>query len=199
MTNDNHVRGTMIRIAVVVGSTRPGRRAESVARWVHEQAQSRSDARFDLVDIADFGLPLLDEPVPPLAQQYSQPHTIAWSEAVSAFDGFVFVTPEYNHAPPAALKNALDFLYAEWNDKAAAMVTYGVDGGLRAGEQLRLVLSELKIATVRSQVALSFDTDFADWTVLAPAAGRAEQLATTLDELVAWAGALAPLRGALVA
>lgn len=184
----------MIRIGIVVGSTRPGRKAEAVAGWVHAQAQQRDDAVFDIIDIASYGLPLLDEPVPPMAGDYVQPHTLAWAAAVASYDAYVLVTPEYNHSTSAALKNALDFLYAEWNDKAAGFVSYGVDGGLRAVEQLRLVMSELRVATVRSQVALSFPHDYQDWTELAPAEQQSERLTEMLDELISWGSALRTLR-----
>lgn len=184
----------MIRIGIVVGSTRPGRKAETVAQWVHAQAQQRDDAVFEVVDIATYALPLLDEPVPAMAGDYARPHTLAWAAAVASYDAYVLVTPEYNHSTSAALKNALDFLYAEWNDKAAGFVSYGVDGGLRAVEQLRLVMSELRVATVRSQVALSFPHDYQDWSELAPSEQQPERLTEMLDELVAWGGALRTLR-----
>jgi NAD(P)H-dependent FMN reductase len=96
------------------------------------------DAEFELVDIKDFNLPLLDEPVPPSMGQYSKPHTKVWAAKISSFDGYVFVTPEYNHGISGALKNAIDFLFAEWNNKAAGFVSYGSVGGARAMEQLRL-------------------------------------------------------------
>lgn len=184
----------MIRVAIVVGSTRPGRKAEAVARWVHDQARQRDDAAFEVVDIADFGLPLLDEPVPAMARDYRHPHTLAWSSAIASYDAYVLVTPEYNHSTSGALKNAIDFLYAEWNDKAAGFVSYGVDGGIRAGEQLRLVMSELQVATVRSHVTLFFAADYRNWTELVPSIGQAQSLTEMLDELVAWGGALQGLR-----
>ena len=145
----------MIKVAIVIGSTRPGRNGESVARWVYEIAAKRSDAEFELVDIKDYKLPLLDEPIPPSMGQYSQEHTRLWAAKVDSFDAFVFVTPEYNHAPSGALKNAIDFLYKEWNNKAAGFVGYGSAGGTRAVEQLRLIMAEVQIATVRAQVMLS--------------------------------------------
>src|SRR5688500_12611996 len=150
----------MIKVAIILGSTRPGRKAEAVARWVYEIAKQRSDAEFELVDLLDFDLPLLDEPVPPSMGQYSKPHTKAWAAKIDPFDAFVFVTPEYNHGTCAALKNAIDFLYKEWNDKAAGFVGYGSAGGTRAVESLRLVMGEIKVADVRSQVQLSLYTDF---------------------------------------
>ena len=184
----------MIRIGIIVGSTRPGRKAEAVARWIHAQGSRRGDAVLEVVDLKEYGLPLLDEPVPAMAGEYAHPHTLVWAAAVASYDAYVFVTPEYNHSTSAALKNAVDFLYAEWNDKAAGFVSYGVDGGLRAVEQLRLVMSELRVATVRPQVALSFPHDYRDWNELAPSEGQAEVLSGMLDDLVAWGGALRSVR-----
>src|SRR5437588_6428927 len=139
----------MLRIAISSGSTRPGRNGESVARWVYEIAQQRSDAEFELIDIKDFNLPLLDEPVPPSLGQYTKEHTKAWAAKIDSFDAYVFVTPEYNHGTSGALKNAIDFLYKEWTNKAAGFVGYGSALGARAVEHLRLVLAEVQMATVR--------------------------------------------------
>ena len=186
----------LLKVAIVLGRTRTGRTADSVARWVHEVAARRGDAAFEILDIADHALAHLDEPVPPLAAQYSQPHTLAWARTVAAFDAFVFVTPEYNHSIPGALKNAIDFLYAEWNDKAAGFVSYGVDGGIRAVEHLRLVMGELKVADVRTHVALSFAQDFQGYTTFAARDGQQESLNELLDELLTWASALRALRTA---
>ena len=124
--------------------------------------------RIEIVDIADFDLPLLDEAYPPSMGQYAQPHTKAWAATIAAFDAFVFVTPEYNHSMSGALKNAIDFLFREWNDKAAGFVSYGSVGGARAVEQLRLVMGELKVADVRAQCALSLFTDFENFTTFKP-------------------------------
>lgn len=194
----------MLRIGIVVGSTRPQRRGEAVAQWVHEvagrhAAAAGQDVRFEVVDLADYRLPLLDEPVPAAIGDYQHTHTRRWAEAVGKLDGFVIVTPEYNHSVPAALKNAIDFLFAEWNDKAAGFVGYGLGGGVRAVEHLRLALAEVKVACVRSQVALSLygDFEFADITepgVCAPADRHEQILHRLLDEVIAWAGALKPLR-----
>src|SRR3954464_13486800 len=158
----------MLKVAIVVGTTRPGRKADAVARWVYDVARQHDDAEFEVVDIQAFDLPLLDEPLPPSLGQYSQPHTLAWAAKIAAFDAFVFVTPEYNHGPSGALKNAIDYLYREWNDKAAGFVGYGSAGGTRAGEQLRLVMAELQVATVRNQVGLSLFTDFENFTSFKP-------------------------------
>lgn len=184
----------MIRLAIVIGSTRPGRKSEAVARWVYELASTRSDVEVELVDIQDYNLPLLDEPKPPASGQYAHEHTKAWSSKIASFDGYVFVTPEYNHGTSGALKNAIDYLYREWNNKAAGFVGYGSLGGARAVEHLRLVMGELLVADVRQQVALSLFTDFENFTTFKPAPLHEKSLNTMLDQLIAWSAALKPLR-----
>jgi NAD(P)H-dependent FMN reductase len=126
-----------------------------VARWVHSVSKDRQDAEVELVDIADYKLPLLDEPVSPIFGQYTQEHTKRWAAKIASFDVYVFVTPEYNHGISGALKNAVDYLYREWNNKAAGFVSYS---GARAVEHLRLVMAEVMVATVRAQVMLSMST-----------------------------------------
>jgi NAD(P)H-dependent FMN reductase len=184
----------MLNVAIIVGSTRPGRKAATVASWVHDIAAKRGDARFEVVDIADFDLPLLDEAFPPMMGRYEKPHTKAWAAKIAAFDAFVFVTPEYNHATSGALKNAIDYLFREWNDKAAGFVGYGSAGGTRAVEQLRLVLGELKVADVRAQVALSLFTDFENFTVFKPGPQQEKAVNAMLDDLIPWGQALRSMR-----
>ncbi|MGK7222023.1 NADPH-dependent FMN reductase [Kocuria flava] len=184
----------MTRIAIIAGSTRPNRNARAVAEWVHEQASGRDDAQFELVDIADQGLPLLDEPVPPAMGQYAHEHTRAWARKVASCDGFVFVTPEYNHSVPAALKNAVDYLYAEWNNKSIGFVSYGSAGGTRAVEAWRLIAAELQMADVRAQVVLPFGSEFGEDLAFTPTGAAAEALTEVLDQVLAWAGALRSLR-----
>lgn len=191
---DDEVRRAARKLVAV---TRPGRKAQLVARWVHEFAARRDDARFDVFDLADFGLPLLDEPMPPMSGQVAYPHTRAWAAAVDACDGFVFVTPEYNHSTSGALKNAIDFLFHEWNDKACGFVSYGVDGGVRAVEHLRAIVGEVKLADVRSQVALGLAT-IGGYEVHADSR-TLQRLSTMLDETVAWSSALRQLRAVPVA
>jgi NAD(P)H-dependent FMN reductase len=113
----------MLKIGIFIGSTRPGRVGESVAKWVSELAQKRSDAKYEIIDIKYFDLPLLDKPTRPFMGQYSKPHTKAWSAKIDSLDGFVFIAPEYNHGIPGALKNAIDFLNQEWNNKVAGFVS----------------------------------------------------------------------------
>lgn len=184
----------MIRTAIILGSTRPGRNGEAVARWVYEIASKRGDTEVELVDIQDYNLPLLDEPVPPSQGQYSHEHTRKWAARIDSFDAYVFVTPEYNHGISGALKNAIDFLYREWNNKAAGFVGYGSAGGTRAVESLRLVMGELQVADVRSQVMLSLFTDFENFSVFKPDPRHEKSVNAMLDQVVAWGGALQPLR-----
>ena len=184
----------MIKLGIIIGSTRPGRNGEAVARWVHEIASKRSDAQLELVDLKDFNLPLLDEPVPPSMGHYTKQHTKDWAAKIDSFDGYVFVTPEYNHSTSAALKNAIDYLYREWNNKAAGFVSYGSAGGTRAVENLRLVMGELMVADVRAQVTLSLFTDFENFKVFKPEARRADSVNAMLEQLVAWSTALKSLR-----
>jgi NAD(P)H-dependent FMN reductase len=186
----------MINVGIIIGSTRPGRKAEAVAKWVHEYASKRGDATYELVDIADYNLPLLDEAVPPAMGKYSQEHTKRWAAKIATFDAFVFVTPEYNHGTSGALKNALDFIYAEWTNKAAGFVAYGSAGGARAVEHLRAYMAELQIADVRAQVALYLNSDFESYTTFkTPVAPHHEKaLSTMLDQVVRWGTALKTLR-----
>ncbi|MCD6640516.1 MAG: NAD(P)H-dependent oxidoreductase [Nocardioides sp.] len=145
----------MTKIAIVTGSVRPGRKSLEVAHWVQSIASKRSDATFEIVDIADFELPVWDEAVPPSVKPGGEkPHTKAWSDKIAAYDGYVFVVSEYNHSITGALKNALDHLKPELENKAAGFVSYGSVGGARAVEHLRGILSELQVAHVRNSVAM---------------------------------------------
>jgi NAD(P)H-dependent FMN reductase len=184
----------MTRIGIILGSTRPNRNGEQVARWVYDIAASRTDAEFELVDLRDYPLPHLDEPLPPSLGQYQNEHTKQWADKIASFDGFVFVTPEYNHSTSGVLKNAIDYLFAEWNNKAAGFVSYGGVGGARAAEHLRLIVGELQMADVRQQVALSLLTEFENFSVFQPSDYNRAALDTLLDQVIAWSTALAPLR-----
>jgi NAD(P)H-dependent FMN reductase len=176
----------MLNIAIIIGSTRPNRVGESVGRWVFEQAQKRDDAKFELIDLKEINLPLLDEPIPPSMGQYSKPHTKKWSEIVARFDAYIFVTPEYNHSIGGALKNAIDFLYKEWNNKVAGFVGYGSAGAVRAVEQLRLVMAECQVATVREQVMLSLRTDFVNYKEFKPESFHLKKLDSVFDQVIEW-------------
>jgi NAD(P)H-dependent FMN reductase len=185
----------MVKIGIIIGSTRPGRVAEQVAKWVYDIARKRDDAEFELVDLADYQLPVYDEPVPPsMSTEYKHEHTRRWAQKIASLDGFVFCTPEYNRATSGALKNAIDFCYYEWNNKAAGFVGWGSFLGARAVENLRLIMGELQVADVRAQVGLSLFTDFENFTVFKPGPHHEESLNAMLEQVVKWSTALKTLR-----
>lgn len=184
-----------MRIGIIVGSTRPGRHGLTVAQWVHGLASARNSAEYELVDVAEYNLPLLDEPMPPaMGAPPVHEHTRRWSAKIASFDGYVIVTPEYNHGPSAALKNALDYLFKEWNNKSVGFVGYGFAGGTRSVEILRAIISNLELADVRSTVALSMIHDFENFSKFKPLPHNEATLKQVLDQVEAWAGALKPLR-----
>lgn len=200
MCHQNWVAGTNeraivsnLRIGIIVGSTRPGRLGIQVGNWVKENARAKG-VEFELVDLIDYALPMLDEPYPASRGMYQNDHTRKWAAKIDEFDGYIFVTAEYNHSIPGALKNALDYLSAEWHNKAAGIVSYGSMGGVRANEHLRQILAELEIADVRQNVMLSIFTDFENFSTLAPAEIHLAELQKQVDQVAAWAGALHPLR-----
>jgi len=188
-----------MKIAIIVGSTRPGRKGSTVGHWVRDQARRREDVswkvEFDLVELDSFDLPLLNEPMVPAAagRDYEMPETRAWSETIEQYDAFVFVTPEYNHGVPAAMKNAVDVLGPEWMDKAVGFVAYGADGGVRAVEHWRTILANLRMADVRAQVSLLV---FEDWNdgEFRPLERREQELTAMLDQLIEMAEAVRTLR-----
>jgi NAD(P)H-dependent FMN reductase len=183
-----------LKIAIILGSTRPGRNGKAVADWVFDRAQARIGADYHLIDLVDHPLPHIDEALSPTLGQYAGEHTKAWAATIAPYDGYIFVTPEYNHSTSGVLKNAIDYLYAEWNNKAAAFVSYGSLGGARAIEHLRAVCSELQIAHVRQQLSFSMFTDFENFSTFRPAALHDDSAAILFDQLEAWASALKPLR-----
>ena len=126
----------MLKIGIIVGSTRPGRKAAAVAKWVHDLLKNRNDAEFEIVDIEDYKLPLLDEPVPPMMHQYGKAHTKSWSEKIASLDAYIFVTPEYNHATSAALKNAIDFLYPRMEQQSGGICRIWRCGRCPSGGEL---------------------------------------------------------------
>jgi NAD(P)H-dependent FMN reductase len=179
---------TKLNIGIILGSTREGRLSPQVGNWVKELADNRGDANYTIIDIADYKLPLLGE------KDGDASGAAAWSEAIAAQDGFVFITQEYNHSISASLKNALDYLRVEWNNKAAGIVSYGSVGGARAAEHLRGILGELLIADVRVHPALSLFTDFENGAVLKAAPVQADSVNQMLDQVIPWAGALKTIR-----
>ncbi|MCM3636117.1 NAD(P)H-dependent oxidoreductase [Sporosarcina luteola] len=179
---------TNLNIGIILGSTRDGRVSPQVGAWVKELADQRGDATYTVIDIADYKLPLLGEPGSDASG------AAAWSEIVGKQDGFVFIVQEYNHSITGALKNALDYLREEWNNKAAGIVSYGSVGGARAAEHLRGILGELSVADVRVHPALSLFTDFENGTEFKPAEVQASSVNQMLDQVIPWATALKTIR-----
>ena len=183
------------RLHTIIASTRPGRVGPAIAQWFHEFAASHAKFDAKLVDLAQFNLPLYDEPHHPMRRQYEHEHTKKWAASVNAADALVFVIPEYNYSPPPSFSNALDYVFWEWQYKPVAFVSYGgVSGGLRAVQPARLHASTLKMMPIPEGVALP-----GVFTQLKDGKFTANDLNTqgataTLNELLKWADALKPLR-----
>lgn len=184
---------SQLNSASIMGSTRPGGNGEAAAKWVHGLANKRTDAHFELVDLLEFTLPLLDELGSPAQGKYTKDHTKRWSTKGAECDVYVFVTPEFNHSTSGALKNAIDFLNNEWASKAAGYVGYGPECGVRAVEHLRSIMVELQVATVRAQVGFSLFTDFKYFHTFAPASMQEKEVSIMLDQLIASGNALQTL------
>ncbi|AGX06893.1 MULTISPECIES: NADPH-dependent FMN reductase [Bacillaceae] len=179
---------TKLNIGIILGSTREGRVSPQVGAWVKEVADKRGDANYTIIDIADYKLPLLGE------AGADASGAAAWSEIVAAQDGFIFIVQEYNHSITGALKNALDYLRVEWNNKAAGIVSYGSVGGARAAEHLRGILGELSVADVRVHPALSLFTDFENGNQFKPKEVQEDSVNQMLDQLIPWSTALSTIR-----
>lgn len=175
-----------MKIGIVIGSIRDGRKGEKVARWVHEIASRRDDAEFELVDLKQFDVPLLTSATVPGAakRQYDDPRVTAWGAAIDSYDGFIFVTPEYNHGVPGAFKNAVDSIGPEWTGKAVSVVSYGADGGVRATEHWRQILANFQMVVVRGTLTLYVFRDF-DGDDFTPGERSEGTAGTMLDQLVA--------------
>ncbi|WP_442579436.1 NADPH-dependent FMN reductase [Mesorhizobium sp. ASY16-5R] len=186
-----------LRLNIVIGSTRPGRIGPKVATWFHEFAKENSKFDAVLVDLADFELPVYDEPKHPRLQQYEHAHTKRWAESVAGADAFVFVTPEYNYFAPPALVNAVTYLSKEWAYKPAGLVSYGgVSGGLRAAQSEKLLLTTLKVMPIPEGVPIQMVNQYVgEDGVFRPSEQIASGAKTMLDELHRWAEALQPMRG----
>ncbi len=178
-----------MKIGIIVGSTRPGRLGSGIGEWVLEEAKQHSGADFEIIEIADYDLSLLGEATVPGAanRNYENPNTTRWSQKIDELDGFVFVTPEYNHSVPAAMKNAFDVISPEWSDKTVAFVGYGADSGIRAVEHWRTIVANSHLYAVRPQLSLSLFTDFGA-TGFAPDERRQGELKGLLDVLIALTG-----------
>ncbi|MFJ8236769.1 NADPH-dependent FMN reductase [Ureibacillus sp. NPDC094379] len=185
----------MVKIGILTGSTRDSRVNIQVAEWVKSIADKRRDADYELVDIKDYNLPRFNEPIPAImSQNYTTSEAHVWSKKINELDGFIFVTPEYNKAITSGLKDAIDYLYVEWNNKAAGVVSYGSTLGVTATNDLRLILSVPKIAVVGPSVAMSLFTDFQDMREFTPAPFHEDSLNKVLDDVVAWSTALKTIR-----
>jgi NAD(P)H-dependent FMN reductase len=188
----------MPNLTIIIGSTRPGRAGAAIAQWFAARAKDHGGFDVTVVDLAEVDLPLLDEPNHPRLRQYTQQHTKDWSAIIDAADAFVFVTPEYNYGYPAALKNAIDYLHHEWLHKPVGFVSYGgVAAGTRAVQQLKQVVTTLRMLPVFDSVNIPFHTQFLDSDgVLRPNEVMDKAADTMLDELVRTEAALRPLRPA---
>lgn len=192
----NHRRNEiMVKIGIITGSTRDSRVNNQVAEWVTAIAKQRTDAEFELVDIKDYNLPRYNESIPAImTQDYATPEAKPWSEKINELDGFVFIVAEYNKGITSGLKDAIDYLYTEWNDKAAGIVSYGSTLGVSAANELRLILSVPKVATVGTHVAMSLFTDFEEMQTFKPAPFHEETVQKMLNEVVDWSTALKTIR-----
>lgn len=187
----------MQKLQIIVASTRDGRSGHRVGEWFLQQARAHGKFGVELVDLADVNLPLLDEPRHPRFAQYEHSHTKAWSEIVSRADAYVFVTPEYDHAPPASLMNALQFLSREWAYKAAGFVSYGgVSAGTRGVQITKQILTSVKVMPMPETVAIPFFAQHIDKETGAfdPGPTQAQAATAMLDELLKWSTALETLR-----
>src|SRR5579862_4032029 len=182
----------MMTISVIIGSTRQGRFSDKPSQWILQHFRKREGIEAQLLDLRDFPLPFFDQPMPPAMPgrpPYEHHVVKRWTAAIAASDGFVFVTPEYNYGPPAVLKNAIDWVYPEWNRKAAAFVSYGGAMGARSVQQLRETLIEVQVAPVRSSVQIPVPTLWAHFQGGDVDKGLAElgtQAQTMVDDLLWW-------------
>ena len=185
-----------LRLHIIIASTRPGRIGPAVADWFHGVAREEGSFDAQLVDLAEFGLPIYDEPRHPRMQQYEHEHTRRWAESVAAADAFVLVAPEYNFGPTPALLNALNFLYNEWTYKPVAFVSYGgVSGGIRAVQMTKQTLSTLKMVPIVDAVTIPFVSERVSDGRFDASEVHAKSADVMLKELHRWAEALKPMRG----
>jgi NAD(P)H-dependent FMN reductase len=186
----------MPRLVVIIGSTRPGRAGLPIAEWFVERARAHGGFDVEVADLAEIALPFMDEPNHPRLHRYTKQHTKDWSSRIERADAIVMVTPEYNYGYPAALKNAIDYLHDEWRDKPVGFVSYGgVAAGTRAVQQLKQVVTTLRMVPVVESVNIPFFAQF----MSDEGEVRANEVMQTsadamLDELGRLEGALRPLR-----
>ena len=185
-----------LKLNIIITSTRPGRVGPSVAQWVHERAAAHGGFEVELVDLADFNLPIFDEPKHPRLRDYQHAHTQAWSESVAGADAFIFVSPEYNYFAPPSFVNAVDYLLHEWAYKVAGLVTYGGPlAGARAAQMEKLMLTSVRVMTIPEGVSIPSVASHIDEQQRFNAPEfLAPSMKAMLDELAKWAGALKTLR-----
>jgi NAD(P)H-dependent FMN reductase len=189
-------------ISVIVGSTRQGRFSEKPAHWIFQHLKQRGDVEARMLDLRNFPMPFFDQvvsPATPGRAAYENEVVRKWTAAIGASDGFIFVTPEYNYGPPAVLKNAIDWVYPEWNRKAIAFVSFGGVGGARSVQQLREVAIEVQLAPIRSSVHIPVATLMAHFQGGDVVRGLAEletPAKVMIDDLLWWTTALKTARKA---
>lgn len=185
----------MLNIAIIIGSVRPNRVGPAVAEWFHGAVKDTKDVNFDVIDLKEVNLPMLDEGMPAMMGQYANDHTKKWSETIKKYDGYVLVVSEYNHGYAASLKNALDYLYAEWNKKPVAFVSYGASGGMRAVQQLRTVVINLGMAPLSAHLWINLYSGGLDKDgKVVPEAVQGGSTEKFVAELIWWAQALKTAR-----
>ncbi|ASK32980.1 NADPH-dependent FMN reductase [Alloalcanivorax mobilis] len=186
----------MLKLNVIIASTRPGRVGKAVADWFDQAARQHGAFEVNLVDLAEMALPIFDEPHHPRQQNYQHDHTKRWAASVDSADAYVLVVPEYNFGPTPALVNALNYVYNEWNYKPVAFVSYGgMSGGIRSVQTTKLTLTTLKMMPLIEQVAVPMVNQHLDNGVFKPEPVHEEAATAMLNELNRWASALKPMRG----
>lgn len=183
------------KLLVIVASTRPGRLGLPIANWAISEIEKYGGFEVDVADLAVMDLPMLDEPHHPIHRNYARPHTIAWSKRVDAADAILIVTPEYNYAMPGSLKNALDFLYQEWNYKPVAFISYGgMSGGMRSVQMAKQVVTTLKMVPLAEAVNIHMVPKYIHDGQFVPDETLENNLKKVLAELTRWAAALRAMR-----
>jgi NAD(P)H-dependent FMN reductase len=186
----------MYNLKIIIASTRPGRKGPALANWIFETAKKHPEFSVELLDLAVINLPFLDEPNHPRLQQYTQEHTKKWSATIASSDAFIFVTPEYNYGYPATLKNAIDFVYKEWNYKPVGFVTYGgIAGGTRSMQAIKQVVNAVKMVAVVEAVNVPFFTKYINEENVFIADEHMDRAAEgMLKELLKWTEMLKQMR-----
>ncbi|NJC73883.1 NAD(P)H-dependent oxidoreductase [Planosporangium thailandense] len=186
----------MLKLQIIITSTRPGRVGLPVGQWFAERAQSHGGFKVEVVDLAEINLPFLDEPNHPRLRQYTHQHTKDWSATIDSGDAYVFVMPEYNYGMNAPMKNAIDYLHQEWQHKPVGFVSYGgVSAGTRAVQMAKQVVTTLKMVPLPEAVSIPFVAQFLDDEGrIQPNDVMNTSADALLAELLRYAEALAPLR-----